>query len=199
MPKSYPALSTFSLKANVGYFHPTELPEIIHWDDPALQAMVDFKYIKAETISAHDPIDTALMAIKNCQYHTLLVIDHDRKVVGIVSAEDLLGEKPLKVIQEKRLPRAEISVGMVMIPQADLIAIDQENLRHAKVGHIVETLHANKQHFILIIKSDEKNNHSVRGLFSISQISKQLGQDVTKDLSEARSIAELQHDLHLND
>lgn len=198
--KTYTTLSTIELNANVGYCHPPMLPAITHWDDPAMQVMVDFKYRKAEAIGPDETIDTALTMMKSCSYHALLVVDKEDKVMGLISSEDLLGEKPLKAIQERRIARADISVRMVMVPQQDLIAIDLENLRHAKVGHLVATLHAVKQHYALTVRVDEATqNQTVRGLFSLAQISKQLGVDVVSDVPEAQSIAELHHDVHLND
>jgi CBS-domain-containing membrane protein len=198
--KTYIPIQTIPLKADVSYFQPPALPAIAHWDDPAMQVLVDFKYVKAETIGADETIDTALTMVKNCSYHALLVIDKEDKILGLISSEDLLGEKPLKAIQERRIARADISVRMVMTPQHELMAIDVENLRHAKVGHIVSTLHARKQHYALAVKVDEVNDkQTVRGLFSLAQISKQLGVDVVSDVPEAHSIAELHHDVHLND
>lgn len=199
MPKTYTPLPTVSLQSGVAYMHPLGPQEVVHWDDPALHAMVDFKYLKAETIGPDDSIDTALLAVKNCPYHVLLVVNHEHHVLGIVSAEDLLGEKPLKAIEQKRLHRAEISVQMVMIPQREIVTFELESLRHAKVGHIVQTLRAHKQHYGLVVKVDETQTQVIRGLFSSSVISKQLGTDVTSDLAEAHSIAELQHHLHLHD
>lgn len=200
MPKSHLPLPVLHLDADLSYLRPTELPEVVHWDDPAIQALIDFKYLKAEVIGPDEPIDVALLAVKKCSYHALLVVNQDHQVSGLVTAEDLLGEKPLKVIQERRLPRADIFVGLVMIPQRSLLAIDIESLRHAKVGHVVETLRVHKQHFMLVVKQDEETQApTIRGLFSIGHLSKQMGRDLTGDLSEAQSIAELQHDLHLHD
>jgi CBS domain containing-hemolysin-like protein len=201
MTKPFSLLPTVHLHAGVTYFHPLELPEVLHWEDAALHAMVDFKYTKPETIRPDESLDTALNAIANCSYHALLVVNHEGNVLGLVSAEDLLGEKPLKVIQERHIPRADIPVQLMMIPQAAILTIDVEHLRHAKVGHIIRTLQAHKQHFALIVKMEEGNSHiqKIRGLFSLSLLSKQLGYDVTSDLAEAHSIVELQYNLHLHD
>jgi hypothetical protein len=197
MPKIYAPLPIFSLHADVTYLHPLQPAAVVHWEDPALQAMVDFKYLKAETIGPDEPIDNALIAVRNCTYHVLLVTSSTHKVLGLVSAEDLLGEKPLKAAEHKRLYRKEISVHMVMIPQQEIVALDIENLRHAKVAHIVHTLNNQKQHYALVVKIDPiTHTQVVRGLFSLALISKQLGKDVTSDLAEAQSIAELQHHLH---
>lgn len=200
MTKTYSPLTIMPLKPGLTYSHPLEPAEVTHWDDPAMTTMVDFKYIKALTISPDEALDIALLAVKNSEYHVLLVVNKEQNILGIVTAEDLLGEKPLKAIQERRIARADLTIRMVMTPQQELLAIDLENLRHAKVGHIVETLRAHNQHYALIIKIDEKTHmHTVRGLFSSALLSKQLGQDVLSSTQEAHSIAELQHDLHLND
>lgn len=198
--KNYTLLPTVQLAASTCCAHPPALPVITHWDDPAMQVMVDFKYAKAETIGPDETIDTAIIAMKNCSYHVLMVIDKEDKVLGLISSEDLLGEKPLKAIQDHRIARADILVRMVMTPQHEVMAIDLENLRHAKVGQVVATLHARKQHYALAVKIDETTKKQiVRGLFSLAVLSKQLGVDVVSDVPEAKSIAELHHDVHLND
>ncbi len=198
--KTYIPIQTIQLNQNVGHLNPPTISAIAHWDDPALHVMVDFKYVKAETIGADESIDSALAAMKVCSYHVLLVTDKEDNILGLISAEDLLGEKPLKAIQERRIARVDVTVRMVMTPQAEMVAIDVENLRHAKVGHIVATLHARKQHYALAVKVEEMSKvQVVRGLFSLSLISKQLGEDVSSDVPEAHSIAELHHDVHLND
>lgn len=201
MTKTYSALTAISLKTGVTYLHPHEPAEVAHLDDSALASMVDFKYLQALTIAPDEDIDTALIGVKNSPSHVLLVVNNDQHIVGIITAEDLLGEKPLRAIQERRIPRSELEVQMVMTPQQEILAIDMENLRHAKVGHIVETLRAHKQHYALVVKIDEKTHHpSVRGLFSSAILSKQLGQDILSTSPEgALSIAELQHGLRLVD
>lgn len=194
--KQFQPLPTLALAPEVNYFDPLELPVIVHWDDPAVQVLINFKHTKAVMIGPEESIDAALMEMKACPYHVLLVVNKDLKILGLISSEDLLGEKPLKAIQEHRISRADISVRMVMTPQVEVIALDMESLRHAKVGHIVATLHAHRQHYAVAVKIDpETQAQSIRGLFASSLISKQLGTDVTSDLSEAHSIAELHHDV----
>lgn len=200
MPKSYLPLTTITLKTGVTYYHPLETPEIVHWHDPALQAMIDFKYTQAATISPEESIDTALLHVKNTPYHVLIVINKEHHILGLISSEDLMGEKPVRAIQERRLTRSDVTVRMVMAPQSEIIALEYEHLRHAKVGHIIQTLHSHKQHYALVVKIDETTNTQiVRGLFSTSNLSKQLGEDVSSAPPEAHTLAELQHGLHLPD
>ena len=196
MAKQYPPLDTIILNVGTSFSHPNDLPEIIHIDDPALDAMIDFEHITAITIKPEDTISDALIEMKVCGVHLLLVIDDDNKVIGLISSEDILGDRAVKISQERRLPRNEILVSMLMTRQDDVAAINYEDLRHAKVGHLIETLHDIKQHYTIVVTLDEKTQQQTdRGLFSSSQLSKQLGIDVTFDLSERTSVAELQHEI----
>ncbi len=68
-------------------------------------------------------------------------------------------------------------------------------MKQAKIGHIVATLQAVHQHYALVVEDAGDGKQTVRGFFSLHQISKQLGTDVTFDLSEAHSFYELHKDL----
>lgn len=200
MPKIYIPIPTIPIKTGISYAHPSEPPEVAHWDDLALQVMLDFNAVKAQTISPDEHIDVALREVTNTPYHVLLVVNKEQQLLGLLGSEDLLGEKPLKAIQERRLSRMDLTVNMVMTPYNELIGLDIESLRHARVGHIIETLHSNKQHYALVINIHEKDNtHVIHGLFAASYLSKQLGQDIMSMTDGVMTIAELQHDLHLND
>lgn len=198
MLKSYHPLATLHLANESQLMHPPSPPEVIHQHDSALHVMLDFRYNQPVTVSANMSIDDALHELKNHNTPVLIVIDETGTVSGIITSEDIMGEKPVKLIQEGRMKRADIPVSMVMTPQKEIAAFDIEHLRHAKVGNIIQTLFHLKQHTLLVIKFDEHHTGKqiVRGLFSSSMISKQLGEDITSELSEpAQSLAELQHKL----
>jgi CBS-domain-containing membrane protein len=192
MPKTYQSLPTLPLKADSPYYHTGELPELIHLDDPALSAMLDFKQTKAITIAPTAYIQEAELEMKACNVHLLLVIDEESQVVGLISSEDLLGEKPVKLIQEKHLSRAELRVRLVMTPQKEIVTLDYNDLKLAKIGHIVQTLKQAKQHYALVVYLHPVNKQqTVRGLFSLSQLSRLLGLNVIDDDPLARSLIEL--------
>lgn len=193
----YEPLSTIKLEADNRLSQPEDLPELVHLDDHALAVMIDFKQTKPITVKAGEFIDHTLNEMKVSGVHLLIVIDDEERVVGLIGSEDLLGEKPLKVMQKRRMPRNEIRVRLIMAPQTELSALDIDELRHAKVAHIIETMRKLKSHYILVTKTVTKTNEKtelqhVVGLFASSQINKQLHMDITDSLRAARSIAELQ-------
>jgi CBS domain-containing protein len=191
MPKTYEILPTIALNAGSTYMHPPALPEVAHLDDPALEFMVDFRTNYAFTIKPDAPVTHALIEMEVSGAHILLVVDQADNVVGIISSEHILGEKTIKLIHERRIPRHEVEVQMVMRPQADVVAFDYASLKHAKVGHVINTMRDARQHYALVVELEKGHQQTVRGMFSLSLLSKQLNSDYISDVPEARSIAEL--------
>lgn len=192
MPNKYHPLATVVLNADSSYSHPAELPIVLHWEDPALMAMNDLKIANAITIDPEASITEAELEMRVCHSHLLLVVDQEQKVRGLLASEDLLGELPLKIAQERKFKRAQIPVKLIMTPREKVVALTLKEVSHAKVGHIIETLHQAHQHYALVVEEVAGSSQQlVRGIFSLHQISKRLGEDVTSDLMEAKSLYEL--------
>ena len=115
------------------YMKPDQPPEVVHLEDPAMTVMIDFKYAPTSRINPNASIDFALNAMKNDSIHAMLVTDPNENVIGLISSEDILGEKPIKLLEERRIEREEILVKMIMLPEFDIIAFDIESLRLARV------------------------------------------------------------------
>lgn len=190
MPK-YEILPTTSFSVSP-VMQPMDLPEVVHMEDPALMVMIDFKLSKPPLIDPNTSIDDALDEMKISEVHQLLVADEDNNIIGIVGSEDIVGEKPIKLIQERRINRGEIMVKMIMTRAEEILAFNIEDLKHARVGNVVNTLKERRQHYALVIKIDDQGKFLVRGLFSTSQISKQLHMNIANGISGAATIAELQ-------
>lgn len=191
MNKSFHAIPTHKLDKLCLPIQPVELPPIIHIDDPATASFVDFERHRAPTISTYRSLGDARAEMEIFNLPVLLVTDIDKQVIGIITSEDILGERPVKLSQETRIPRSEIEVAMVMTPMHEILVIDSQDLLHAKIGHIIQTLRETTQHTLLVSKDNK-----IQGFFSASIISNQLGTVIADVLSNAKSIAQLQHDLH---
>jgi signal-transduction protein with cAMP-binding, CBS, and nucleotidyltransferase domain len=192
MPKTYAPLSVSHLPADCCYIHSGEMPELVHLDDLALNVMFDYEHTRAITVDQHELLADARIEMKACGVHVLLVIDESQHVVGIISSEDILGEKPVKVSQEKDIPRAQVKVRMVMTPREHVVTLNYADLRLARVGELVQTLRQAKQHYALVTENkDEKT--LVRGLFSLTFISKHSPGQVGSDDLMARTVSELRH------
>ncbi len=197
MNKIFHAIPNFTFKFPWTCVQPPALPEVTHIQDPAMSVMVDFKYHTPPLISAHKSLEEAQAEMRLYHLPVLIAVDSEERMLGVVTTDDILGEKPVKISQEKRIPRSEIEVEMVMLPFKSTTAIEIDDLTHAKVGHIIQTFRETKKHVLMVVKTNpETKTRIILGLFSASLISRQLDKDITQVMSEAESIAELQHGLH---
>ena len=174
--RDYSPLSFERLQPGVGYAQPTQVvPDKATLDDPALQVMTDFTRVTAVIILPGDTVDEAHRRMVQRGVRLLLVVDQDRKLVGVITATDTLGEKPVQVASERGQRRGEVTVRDIMTPQERLEVLAMADVRAAKVGHVVATLKKVGRRHVVVADKDGNGKQTVRGLFSTSQIARQLG------------------------
>lgn len=196
MKHDYPPLSYISLQAGTAFVHPPELPELVYLDSPAVDVMTDFRFVCPVTAAPNTAIDNALEKMKSAGVRLLLVTGDNDHIIGIVTSRILLGEEPIKIVREKRIPRAQITVEMVMIPQPEVPVLDIVSVRNAQVGHIVKTLQQlDRKHILVVAVDPESKRQRVCGMFSTSQIGRQLGVTVVPETAAAQTLAEIQQQL----
>ncbi len=156
--------------------------------------MTDLTRVVGVIVLAGDTVDEAYRRMIQRGVRLLLVVDQDRKVLGVITANDVWGEKPVQVAVQQGLHRDDVLVRNVMTPCANLQVIDMEQVSRAEVGHIVATLkHAGRQH-TLVVERDAKGGLRLRGIFSTTQIVRQLGINIHSS-NVANTFAELEAQL----
>ncbi len=165
-------------------------PGRLSLDSPAIGFMTDFLAVPAAAIEPSATADEANRTMMRRGVRSLLVTDESRRVLGILTATDLLGERPLQAARERNVPRAEVLVRDVMTPAHELETLLLDDLRAAPVGRVVATLvRAGRQH--ALVAEVERGSEYVRGIVSLSHIASAIG--ITYELSvAARSFAELE-------
>ncbi len=189
--QDYAVLSFSSLEAGTPYFLVEPGERLIREDSPALKVMTDFHHIPPVTIDEDANIEYALKKMKLAGIRLLLVTGEDDGIVGIISSFDILGEKPVKLAQEDKLSHAQISVKMVMLPQSEVKSVRMLSVKDAEVGHIIQTLKSLERQHLLVTDEDDKGRQVVCGLFSSSQISRQLGRGEDPIVNMPHSLAEM--------
>jgi signal-transduction protein with cAMP-binding, CBS, and nucleotidyltransferase domain len=196
MKNDFVALSYVSLQAGTTFLHPPDLPELVHLDSPATDVMTDFRFVRPVTVRPDIPIDKALLKMKSAGVRLLLVTDDERTITGVVTSKILLGEAPIQIVREKRVPRSAVTVAMVMVPQPEVPMLDMMSVRNAQVGHVVKTLQQLDRKHVLVAEIDPKTKQQrICGLFSTSQIGRQLGVTVIPETAAAQTLAEIQQQL----
>ena len=175
----YDPLNLLEIQPETLCLHCSRLPELIHYDDPAEKALINICSLLSNTIQPHDSIDQALEEIKKTRIHFLLVVSRDGYLKGVISGQDILGEKPIKILQERRISRDHILVNMVMTTCQQFLVIDEHEMAHAKVGHIVSTLQYHKKQYALIVKTENENFPEVLGIFALPELSRQLHENLS--------------------
>lgn len=144
-------------------------------DSPAIEVMTDLRRTGAISVHADVSIEAAEQSMRRHGVRALMVLDARQQLQGIVTVTDILGEKPLKLAHEHGYRHAELTVREVMTPAERIDVIEMHDVLHAEVGHVLATLkHSARQH-ALVVDQAADGRWMVRGIFSSTQIARQLG------------------------
>ena len=149
-------------------------PGRVTLDDPAFSVMTDLREVSAATTTADETLAEAEARMVRRGVRLLFVLDTERRLTGIITATDLLGEKPMRFMQARGVSHAEIQVEDIMTPASMLEAIPIVEVAQMRVGHVVATLKAVGRKHLMV----SEDGGRIRGLFSASQIARQLGMEV---------------------
>lgn len=196
MRAAYSSLPSSQLQPGTGFCSPSQtFPEHVTLENPAIDVMTDLRRVSAVVIAPNDSVDEAHRRMVQRGVRLLLVLDRDRRITGLITATDILGEKPMKVIAQRGCRRDEILVSDIMTPQERLEVLDMCDVCSAKVGHVVATLKACGRQHAMVAERNQRGSVTVRGLFSSTQIARQLGMaiqtsEIARTFSEIKSLLE---------
>lgn len=173
-------LALHPLPGLLGYFEPSqELPAQVKENSPAILVMTDLRQQIAITVEPNVSIDWALQRMKTVGVRLLFVVNGHKKILGLITSTDILGEKPLQFHQELHLRYEEIMVRDIMTPQNALEVLRMDDVLRSSVGDIVATLQSVGRRHALVVDEDVRTSQpSIRGIFSATQIGKQLGMTI---------------------
>ena len=192
MSENYSPLPYSNLNGGTTYQRPPQrLPDRVNADNPATDVMTDFSKVSAITMGPCATLEAAEQRMIASGVRLLLVTDQSNSILGIITATDLQGDRPVKYLQEVGGKREDIYLRDIMTPSDKLEVLYMVDVENAKVGDIVETMKRVGRQHALVVDLDEEKKQVVRGIFSTKQISKQLG--ITIDPTEvAKTFAELE-------
>jgi len=154
---------------------PDSSQEQVTLDSPAVHVMTDLTKVPAAVIDPQASMDFAHAVMVRRGVRMLIAVTAGETIAGIVTATDLLGEKPVALVRDRRIKHSDILVADLMTPASRLDAFDFKSLRSARVGHIVSSLQQARRHHALVVQEGDDGTVEVRGIFSLTQIARQLG------------------------
>lgn len=203
MERDYQALPIRELGDGAGFRRPTQ-PQAarVTLESAALEVMTDLTRSSPATIRPQAPVEGANQYMISRGMRLLLVVDEREVVRGVISASDILGEKPMRVATDRRLKRSELTVADIMTPAGEVEALALSDVQGARVGHVLETLRrAGRQHVLVVdyevqpaqrVIEPVLRRAMVRGIFSLSQVARQLGLALPSGGEVARTFSEIE-------
>lgn len=156
----------------------TPAPSRLTLESPALDAMTDLTRNRAATIRADRTLAECNTLMAARAVRLLFVEDKERPVAGVITATDLLGEKPMRFVQERGVAHGDVLVSDIMTPVSGIESLDRQEVSHAQVGHVVATLKAvGREHTFVT----DEGGKRICGMFSATDIARRMGAEVRTD------------------
>ena len=196
MNDNFKPLPFCDLQTGATYFRPSqELPEHVTETDAAVNVMTDLSKVTAFTVELITPLNKALEIMVKRKVRLLLVRDADGAVRGLITSRDIQGNKPKKILEKSYLTMEELVVRDIMTLKHKLNVLQMEDVSKASVGDIIASLKEVKRQHAMVVDTDpDSGKPAVRGIFSLSQIAKQLGLDIDP-AKQATTFAEFEQAL----
>jgi CBS domain-containing protein len=188
---NYPALATGPVAPEGCFVSTSPTHAYVRLDSPALQVMTDLSRQPAASIDASAFVSEAKQSMIYRGVRMLFVTDENRQLQGIITANDILGERPIQATQNRGLVREELRVAHIMTPVERLDTIALSMVTRAEVGHVVATLKACARQHAFVVDRNAAGRQIICGVFSATQIARQLGVDIHTG-ETARTFAEIE-------
>jgi CBS domain-containing protein len=166
----------------------------VNLESPATEVMTDLRRVSAVTIDPDQSIVEANNLMIARGVRALFVVDAARQILGLMTATDIFGERPIQFAQARGIRYDEVQVRDIMTQANRLEVLAFEDVLRARVGDIVATLRlAGRQHALVVEAADDGTaQRTACGIFSLTQIARQLGIEPQQEHDIARTFAEIE-------
>lgn len=142
-------------------------------EDPAISVMTDHRIEKVHTCPLDRSLDRARKQMAEEHTSMLLVTNDMDEVQGIITANDIAGEKAINYMREQGKARDELKVKHLMTSRENLPALQIKDVLEARVGDVLHTLNDTGCGYVLVM-SEHKGSSKIRGVFSAQDIAREL-------------------------
>jgi len=143
--------------------------------DPALNVMTDFRDRPSVTVDGASSIDAALEHMKHAGVRSALVIDVPaHRVIGLITAYDISGEKPMSHMRLVGAKRHEVLVRDLMAPAQEWQVARYEDIQRATVADVAALFENGALTHLPVIETLADGTPHVRGLLSAAKVKRVL-------------------------
>lgn len=145
-------------------------------ESPAIEAMTDFLRVSVVTIGPDASVVDANAQMISRGVRLLMVTGPGDRLEGLITARDILGEKPMQVASGRGCKRDELKVAELMTPIGSVDTLHLKEVLSVRVVDILDALkRLGRQHMLVEDVDPLTGQPRVRGLFSATNIGRQLG------------------------
>ena len=172
-------LPTSKLKLNSIKSDSLPIPGLEPWyvrsTNPAMSVMIDFRTRSSVTVPESSSLDDALEHMKHAGVRCAFVIDENMNtVVGMLTAYDILGEKPQRHMHFTRISHDEVRVKDIMQRINDWLVVDINDIEQSTVGDVLEVFNETGVTHLPVMEATEQNEFRLRGLLSFAKVKRLL-------------------------
>jgi CBS domain-containing protein len=143
--------------------------------DPAMSVMIDFRSRSSVTVSETAPLDEALGHMKHTGVRCAFVVDERKSVVvGMITAYDMLGEKPQQHMHFTGVSHNDVLVKDIMQKISDWRVADIKEIEQSSVGDVLEMFMETGVTHLPVMETTEGYEQRLRGLLSFSKVKRLL-------------------------
>ena len=158
---------------------------------PAMTVLTDFSQVAPQSIDADTPIDEAHLKMRYGGVRLLFVMDKQAHCIGIVTSKEVIGTRRINLaMQQRDLPREEITAEMIMTPWHKLSAMPVDQLASLTIEDLVLSMEAITDQHLLVIEQNDNHELRIRGLISATDIQNAVGKEINP-VPRAKSFAEI--------
>lgn len=133
--------------------------------------MTDFTDTGLISVPSTMKIDAALEVMRIAGVRSAFVLSEDKGLVlGLVTAYDILGEKPIRFLQASRASHDDVLVQDIMDRSADWLVANFADLEHATVQTLLDLFKKTGRTHITVVEEVEGKQPRLRGVFSAAKL-----------------------------
>ncbi|MFG6160505.1 CBS domain-containing protein [Halomonas sp. 1390] len=164
---------------------------ILDAQSPAMMVLTDFARTSPQTIHADRPVDEAHQKMISSGVRLLLVIDDQGHCSGVLPAREVIGGRLITLaMQQHRIDRDDVTVGMIQTPLHKTPTLTLETLAELTLDDLVQSLRSFGDQHLLVTEPTPRHGVRIRGVISAADIARVLGYR-PGGLAEARSFADI--------
>jgi CBS domain-containing protein len=140
-------------------------------DDPARGVMTDFNEHALVSVRADDQIDAALEHMRHAGVRSAFVLDEPReRVMGLITAYDIMGEKPLRTAQDMLASREDLLVRHLMESTVDWEVLRLASVERATVAAVLDAFKRSGRTHLPVVADDPAGVTRLCGVFSSAKV-----------------------------